>query len=136
MRTYRTQKFPNAIQQWLMDYFDRDKTCIRDCANSGAANGSCGLIYTRDIHSFYTEHSADVWESLEDFGQEIGESIGELMSNIFLTQERRGTPIISQDDLEATICWQALEYESQRILDLDLIPSENYATDDDDEDEE
>ena len=72
----------NKIQEWILDYFDGDVTSIRDCANSGIGSGSCGLIYTKDINEFYRNFQTEVWESIEDYSDAIGEKLGVTIGNI------------------------------------------------------
>lgn len=100
----------NAIQEHLLEYFDKDMTCIRDCANAGHGSGSCGMIYYNESTRFYRDYSDAIWESLENYSSEMGEDTAEFVGTLISEHDVRDHKMFA-----ATLVATVLQYEASNI---------------------
>lgn len=117
----------NKIQEWLLDYFDRDVTSIRDCANAPHRSGSCGLIYTDKINQFYKDFLVDVWESLDNYSHEIGQKLGDTIKDRCEQDD-----IFSHDTFVESIATFVVTLEANNILNS-LVETEDEEEEEDEE---
>lgn len=115
----------NDIQEWLLEYFDRDMTCIRDCANSGHGSGSCGNIYYEESTRFYQNYTAAIWQSLSDYASDIGQDIATFVGELISEEDVR-----DHKNFAAAMVGAATGYEAGRLIsNLEYYKQQNPETD-------
>lgn len=121
----------NEIQQWLMDYFDNDITSIRDCANHGHSNGSCGNIYYKESNRFYADYVEAVWQSLSDYAGDIGTDVATFVGEMICEHDVR-----DHKGFCASLVGTVTQYEASRLVDNLEYHRQKYMDTDDEEGEE
>jgi hypothetical protein len=103
----------NSIEKWLFrevasnDYSSIDDR-LRDSAVQGCISGCVGsLIYNGDVLAFYQRYEAQIWETLWDYLDSVGDTLGAWIDSHKIADEIQ---------FKVTLSWFAVETVAYQTL--------------------
>ena len=97
------------IKEWLKESEQQELLTIKDVAEHGCSGGVSGLIYYTETGKFHDDHEKEIWDLVERFADDSGQSIMQYIGNI----SKAG----SLDQLKNDLAWLAVEVNAQDLLD-------------------
>lgn len=97
------------IKEWLLDGEQDELFTIKDIAEHGCEGGVSGLIYYTETTKFHDDHEEEIWDLVEEFAKDSGQSIMAYIGNIC---HQAG----SIKQLKNQLAWFAVEVNAGRIL--------------------
>jgi hypothetical protein len=105
-----------SLKNWLITlicqkkgYSAKDQ--LQDITTHGLAGGCINeLIYTSDCLIFYKEYEQNIWETVQDFMDNTGQTLGEFIDSF-------NTTIESSNTLKVSLCWFSIEQIAMQLLD-------------------
>jgi len=101
---------PRTIEQWLLQGEKDDVFTIEDVAAHGCEGGVGGLIYYKETEAFHDQHQEEIWQLVNEFAEDSGQSTLKYLSNVL------GDKVTSVTTLKNYLCWFAVEVVASRIL--------------------
>lgn len=97
-----------ALKNYISEEYQPDQ--LQDIVNHGCSSGCVGeVIYTYDCIKFYNKYEDAIWEIVDDFRNNTGQTLGEFIDSFNFTIE-------DQDRLKVCLCWFAVEQVAYQLL--------------------
>ncbi len=121
LKDYLSEQFPNRYQRrrsleaWLIRRLCEEcgtliESRLNDIVNHGCVSGCVSeLIYTSDCLKFYGKYEEKIWELVEDFLENTGETLGQ-----FLDAFR--TTVDDPHSFKTMFAWFAVEETAHRLI--------------------
>ncbi|PZM81816.1 MAG: hypothetical protein DKM50_05400 [Candidatus Margulisiibacteriota bacterium] len=83
---------------------------LQDIINHGCVSGCVGeVVYTSDCLSLYRKYEKSIWDMVEEFRNNTGQTLGQFIDSFC-------SAIEDEDTLKVYLCWFAVEQMAGQIL--------------------
>jgi hypothetical protein len=121
LKTYLKEKFEYkherraSVDAWLIRTVCADtgyslEESLRDISAHGCGSGCVsGLIYNNDCLRFYSKYEKSIWDAVEDFMDNTGQTLGQFLDSF-------SSKITDETTLKVWLAWFAVEETAFRLL--------------------
>jgi len=121
LKQYLIEFYPNkfdrkkTLEAWLIrficqDYGYEPASKLKDITHHGCSSGCVGeLIYTYDCRRFYDHFEKQIWDVIEEFRDNTGQTLGQFIDSF-------RDAIENEDTLKTYLSWFAIEETAFKIL--------------------
>ena len=106
---------PETFKDWLLEQEKNESFSLKEMSQYGCENGFSGLIYYNETTKLYDEYQDDIWETNQDFAEEMGWNSA---LDLFAGYSPKRTDYVTTNSMfKNSMVWSAAEILARQIID-------------------